>query len=682
MIKDIKPSKEFKAQTTKAILSIIFFVITYILLLAAALGLTALCVWAGLAIIMAVPKFITIALGAGLAAMGFLILIFLVKFIFSSNKMDRSHLVEIKKVDEPEIFEMIESIVKEVGTSFPKKVYLSADVNASVFYDSSFWSMFLPIQKNLVIGVGLANTVTTEELKAVLAHEFGHFSQKTMKVGSYVYNVNQVIFNMLYDNEGYDKIVQGWANVSGYIAIFAVVAVKIVQGIQWILQKMYGVVNKSYMALSREMEFHADEIAAHVTGYPPLKNALLRMQLADYSFNDVLAYYETKVKENRYSNNIYPEQSFVMGSLAADSNLNIKNDFPVVTLEELNKYNKSKLIIKDQWASHPSTEERIARLEQTNIIKDDGDKTSANTLFSDIKKTHNQLTQHVFQGVTFKSDEEKVPVSLDLFKMDYKTDRAKNSFADIYNGYYDSRNTPKFSLGEIDLGNSEEPLEELFSDKNVNLVHVEIAMKNDLETLKMIANDTYDVKTFDYDGVKYKRKEARTLSKKLEEELKHFTLTLLKNDQKIYGHFKKREISKGQNQLDSLYAKFFDYDSVFDTKYELFTDMHTKLQFISYTTPIEEIQANFRHLTSLEKRLKSEITHIMEDPMYADELTLVITENFQEYLSKEWQYFGKQTYFDNNLNVLFEALNNYSHMLSRGYFIRKKALLDYQASLL
>ena len=47
-----------------------------------------------------------------------------------------------------------------------------------------------------------------QEFKAILAHEFGHFSQRSMKVGSYVYYVNQVIFNMLYDNDSFDKMIQ------------------------------------------------------------------------------------------------------------------------------------------------------------------------------------------------------------------------------------------------------------------------------------------------------------------------------------------------------------------------------------------------------------------------------------------------------------------------------------------
>jgi Zn-dependent protease with chaperone function len=39
-------------------------------------------------------------------------------------------------------------------------------------------------RKNLQIGIGLVNSVTVSEFKAVLAHEFGHFSQRSMKVAA------------------------------------------------------------------------------------------------------------------------------------------------------------------------------------------------------------------------------------------------------------------------------------------------------------------------------------------------------------------------------------------------------------------------------------------------------------------------------------------------------------------
>ena len=65
----------------------------------------------------------------------------------------------------------------------PHRVFLTPDVNAAVFYRESLLSLLLPTSKNLVIGLGLVNQLNLSEFKAVLAHEFGHFSQNSMKLG-------------------------------------------------------------------------------------------------------------------------------------------------------------------------------------------------------------------------------------------------------------------------------------------------------------------------------------------------------------------------------------------------------------------------------------------------------------------------------------------------------------------
>jgi len=207
------------------------------LLFFSAIALTIGCIAAGLWIISIKPMFFTVMIGIGLASLGVLISYFLIKFLFKQHINDRSNLTEINRNDEPQLFQMIDEIVKEAGTDFPKKVYLAYDVNASVFYDSNFWSMFLPIKKNLIIGIGLVNTCTKQELKAILAHEFGHFSQRSMKVGSYVYNVNQIIFNLVNEDESYENTVKGWASASGFFAFFAELAIKITQGIKGFLRR-------------------------------------------------------------------------------------------------------------------------------------------------------------------------------------------------------------------------------------------------------------------------------------------------------------------------------------------------------------------------------------------------------------------------------------------------------------
>jgi len=679
--KEIQLSTEFKTQATKSIIAIGFFVVTYLIILLLAILLTGLCITGGISLIVAKPMIITFALGIGLASLGILVLIFLLKFIFTSHKVDRSHLIEINKSQEPNLFNMINEIVREVGTTFPKKVYLSSDVNASVFYDSSFWSMFLPVKKNLQIGLGLVNTITKEELKAILSHEFGHFSQRTMKIGSYVYNVNQIIFNMLYSNESYENLIQRWANMSGYFSIFVLIAIKINQGIQWILKKLYDVVNKSYLGLSREMEFHADEIAASITGYEPLKKSLLRLVLSDGSFNNVLNFYQGKFSENIKSENLYKDQTAVIHFLAEENNLTITNELPDILLGEQSKFDKSKLVIKNQWASHPTIKERITRLEKTGFSSKYHSDTLANNVFTNIVELQKQLTDKIFEGVSYQGATQNI--SSCKFIEEYKQEFLSNSFAKAYNGYYDNKNPISFDLNQNESIENKITFKELYSDEKVDLVYSSIALQNDIETLKNISNKTLPIKTFDYDGVRYKRKQADKLIKKLGAELEYQNEQIKRNDTEIYKYFKKEEIHRNKTKkLEQLYSDFFEFDKTFDSKYEIYTQLTDKMQFLSVTTPFEQIKVNFDKIKPIETILKQEIKHILSDDIYTTEITPEIKQNLELYTSKNWEYFGGVSYFDENLSIFYAAMNNYGYLLSRKYFLMKKAILTYQEELI
>lgn len=505
-------SPEFKSQTIRAVTAILLFIITYVVLLILALGLTVLCFAGGILLVTFKISLLTIVLGLGLASLGALILIFLVKFLFKTHKNDRSYLIEISGKDQPQLFELIEDIVLQVGTSFPKRVYLSSEVNASVFYDSNFWSMFLPVKKNLMIGMGLVNSVNQAELKAILAHEFGHFSQRSMKVGSYVYQVNQVISNMLFNNDSFEQVAYKWATISGYFYFFVKIAIKIIQGIQWILRQFYGLVNKQYLGLSREMEFHADEVAAQITGFEPLKTSLMRISFSDSVLESVFDFYNQRISEKIRSKNIFRDHEKALFILAKTNGLTLSGSFPQVTEFDLTRYNKSKLVIKDQWASHPSTIDRISKLEQVGFKVDNLSDASANLLFADLDQIQESLTQIVFDNAPYDSEPELVEE--EKFALEFEKNLELNSYPQIFNSYYSDKNPVYFPLEEEEQSPIGEFLS-LFSDEKVDWVYTMRALEYDLETLKQIQEGKLKIKTFDYDGQKYQTRKSQELTKKL-----------------------------------------------------------------------------------------------------------------------------------------------------------------------
>ncbi|MDR6547203.1 Zn-dependent protease with chaperone function [Chryseobacterium rhizosphaerae] len=668
----IQVSEDFKKKSKSAILAISIFVIVYILMFLFTIILAVACIGGGILLIITKPMFLTLMLGIGAAGTGVCVFFFIIKFLFKKHINDRSYLTEITKTQEPQLFKMIDEIVKEAETDFPKKVYLSYDVNASVFYDSSFWSMFLPIKKNLTIGVGLINTSTKQELKAVLSHEFGHFSQRSMKVGSYVYNVNQIIFNLVNDDQSYRNSIESWASMSGYFSIFAAISLFITNKIQWVLSKMYSFVNIRHMALSREMEFHADEVAAHIAGSVSLEESLLRIELASNSYNNVISFYDAKVSKNQASKNIYKEQSFVMNFLATQNELEMKHDLPNVKLSESGLFNKSKLMIENQWASHPSHEERIARLRTLNIIKDT-DNEHAKNLFQDFEKTEEKLTAKLFSKVKYQKG--KTELELDVFKTEFEEQYNRDSFDKIFNSYYDNKN-PDFTIQENHIV-KDLLFDELFSKEKVELVYTLIALENDKKTIEAIASKELVLKTFDYDGKKYTAKEAKNLIPEINHSISEIQKQIQQNDSDIYHYFLSSTDDSGKKtEFINAYQLLSAYDASYEEKLKVYTDIAHATAFMSTKTMPEQIKRNFLNLKPLEDTLKNEIRPYLENTSISFYLEEQDVKDLNYYIENHLIYFNNDHYIDTHLQLLMRAINVYPYLLNRKYFLLKKDLLN------
>jgi len=372
---------------------------------------------------------------------------------------------------------------------------------------------------------------------------------------------------------------------------------------------------------------------------------------------------------------------FVTNFLAKENNIKITNNFPQISENELNKFNKSKLVIKDQWASHPSTEDRIAMLEKTGLSSTNLNNEPANLLFSNIEKTQKEITQKIFKDVNYS--EKCSTLSFETFQSNFKEDFLKNTFSKVYNGYYDNKNPLFFDIDKIEQSTKNIELEDLFSESKIDDVYTAISLQSDIESIKQISNNIYDVNTFDYDGIKYSKKDCKDLITKLEKELELLNEEIKTTDIEIFKFFRSIEQKANLNpSLEQLYNHFFNYDKEFDAKYDVYIQLSNELQFVNYTTPFEQIRANFIKVEALEERLKKGIFEILESQDYLTEITKEIKENFELYLTKKWQYFGNEKYFDKNLEMLFSAMNNYAFLLSRGYFLTKQKLLKYQEELI
>ena len=138
---------------------------------------------------------------------------------------------------------------------------------------------------------------------------------------------------------------------------------------------------------------------------------------------------------------------------------------PQISVNDLDKFNKSKLIVKDQWASHPSTEDRIVMLEKIGLSNTNLNNEPANLLFVNIEKTQIEITQNIFKEVVYSAECSILP--FDIFESNFKEEFFNNSFSKVYNGYYDNKNPLFFDIPSIELDTKNIQLEDLFSESKI-----------------------------------------------------------------------------------------------------------------------------------------------------------------------------------------------------------------------
>jgi len=662
-------------QVYKVIGSIVLFMIVYLILMAAATLLAIIFGWLGILLMMNFRSFFGLIFGLGMIGAGISVLVFLVKFIFTVSKDENSQRVEVTEEEQPRLFAFIRELTMATGTRFPKKIYFSPDVNACVFYNSSFWSMFLPIRKNLEIGLGLVNSVNVSEFKAVMAHEFGHFSQRSMQLGSFTYNVNRVIHNMLYENKGYATFLNAWGKLHWGTALFAKLTARIAQGIQWILRGMYGFINKNYMGLSREMEFHADAISAGVSGSNNLVSALSRIEIAANCYNIALSEANARVKQNKVSRNIFSNQLAIFRQVAVEYDLPLTQGLPDISYHFVHSFSRSRINFRNQWASHPTLEERKNQLDKLGLDMP-ANQSSAWMLFEGAGALQEKTTSQLYRTVTFEGhveyyDEEQ-------FEKEYLGRKTEYALPVEYKGYYEGRyiETKDWDLDKaLEEGTSIKTVEELFNEETGQLQAAIDGNKKDAELARAIYEKKIDVKTFDFDGVKYAAKDGEKVAVLLEKEVEAQVQRQRKMDKEAFLFFLHRP-GTDQERLLTNYRQWKRVHLLYDEYVQLVNRILQKIRpFYSSGLGIEEINSTIRGIKEKEeKELKQKYRELEQAGILQ---TGDLASRAQSFLDRDYAYFIDKSFQNNELDELKGLAIDVANAFNRYQFkLYKKMLVE------
>lgn len=187
---------------------------------------------------------------------------------------------ELAETEAPALFDEIRSIAAATGQAAPAHVYAVDDVNA--FVTERGGVMGVGSKRVMGLGLPLLEVLTLGELRAVIAHEFGHFHGGDTKLGPWIYKTRAAVGRTIVNLARAHEATAEFSHIFGFV--------------MGIVRAPFGWFGTVFMritqAISRAQEHGADALAARVVGSAPLAEGLKKVHAASFAYR---AYFENEV---------------------------------------------------------------------------------------------------------------------------------------------------------------------------------------------------------------------------------------------------------------------------------------------------------------------------------------------------------------------------------------------------
>lgn len=264
-------------------------------------------------------------------------------------KFDKPEGYELKRKEFPELFSEIDQLTKQLKTLKIHKVILTNELNASVVQHPRFG--LIGGQENyLFLGLQLMLALTSEQMRSVLAHEFGHLSSNHSRFSGWIYRV-RISWQRIMDS--FEK-----ANSFG--------ARLMNKFFSW-----YAPAFTAYsFALARQDEYVADATAAELTSKETAAKALVNIHV-------VAPYIDQRYWKEYFgqADNLPEPPHHPYKGLASFLKEN------GLTTQDIASHVKEQLKIETHYAdTHPALKDRLNALNADDIIPKPESKNAAQTL--------------------------------------------------------------------------------------------------------------------------------------------------------------------------------------------------------------------------------------------------------------------------------------------------------------
>jgi Zn-dependent protease with chaperone function len=337
-------------------------------------------------------------IGDGVALVGggamAILSIFMLKALLFRDRREKAAEIEIDAADEPRLFAFLRRIADDAGAPCPHRVFLSKRVNAGVFYDLSIVNLLFPSKKNLDIGLGLINALTLGEVRAVLAHEFGHFSQGAMAVARWVQVAQRVAAHIVHKRDAFDSILHTLSVTDLRVAWAGWIFRLIIWALRAVLDSAFLVVVRAQRTLAHEMERQADLVSVTLTGSDALVHALHKLGAADMAMDQALATAVEHHARGEDIDDVFALQTRTLEHgrrVLADETHGVAPPLPAQGRAAYRLFERRIAHPPRMWSSHPPNREREDNIKGT-YVPCDADDRSAWLLFGDADATRARVT--------------------------------------------------------------------------------------------------------------------------------------------------------------------------------------------------------------------------------------------------------------------------------------------------
>lgn len=206
----------------------------------------------------------------------------------------------ITRDSDPLVHHFVERIAAAVGAPVPSRIDVNTDVNASAGFRGG---LFRPSQSELVLTLGLSLVagLNSQQFAGVLAHELGHFTQKS-----------SVRLTMLVKRI---SMWMGWASSSAYwdyklaqfggcLFLITFPARLLMRVPQWILR---GLMMLSYLVcgyMVRQQEYDADRFETRVSGSACYETTARRLEVLGVAYRQSIGQLQFNHTEGRLGDNL------------------------------------------------------------------------------------------------------------------------------------------------------------------------------------------------------------------------------------------------------------------------------------------------------------------------------------------------------------------------------------------